>query len=326
MKKALILFSTLFALHLQAQKETTKILITDGNGDNTATTASSSTPCLSESPNSDKATPINVCDKSPINIFAFGNAGKSTSEIMLPNSALKETHTTWLQYSIAKAGAMTFSIIPNSLYDDIDFVLYKQLPNLRWEIIRAATNGPMLGGEKPIFYKGNTTGMEVGDPDQFTNDGAGKAATENSDNDGFTTAVNVAVGEKYLLAINNFADCNGFRLAWTGTFSIQPCPIGVNIGNKVQKTIDVNVSEAFPNPSNEYINLDIFIANDDATTKEPTDIYLIDILGRIQSTQKLSPQKGESRITFDTQHLSPGMYHIQTNIKGERYIRKFVIQ
>jgi hypothetical protein len=324
MKKTIFILATMCAMQSQAQKLETPIGVGNdtGGANNTG-----NVPCLVIAPNADQSQALKICDKQNISVTAFGNAGLSGNEITVPQSNLKETHTTWLEFSIIQAGTMAFTIRPNNIYDDIDFVLYKRNTKNTLDLVRAATNGPMLGSGAPVFLHGNDTGLRIGDPDlEFTNDGAGKT-DPNSNNDGYVSSINATIGETYILGVNNFSNCSGFTLAWSGSFQVKSCMQGSGAVGRADDTKDISISEAYPNPSDDHVKLDIYLPTDKtSTTLETTPIILMDVLGNTLMTQKMNLQKGDKQITFDTKLLSPGLYHLQVIIDDQHYIRKFVVQ
>ena len=318
----LILLATTFCS--QAQKGGDTIIPNGGVPTDDGTKTTTETPCQAAYPNADQSTAIKLCNTNAYVCTALGNKGTAANEIAVQSSNLVETHTTWLQFTADQASSMTFTIKPSSPNDDIDFVLYKKNTLNRWDIVRAATNGPMMGGQKPAFYQSNLTGMQKGDTDFFTADGG--ILKSNSDNDGFVAALNTSAGDEFLLGINNFYACNGFRLDWNGNFTIKPCPIGTNISSKVAANIGVTLSDVYPNPSDNLINLDLDITTQPNERTTTSDAIVTDILGRPLAHTTVEPQNGQQRISFDTVTFAPGTYQVQIIINGLPYVRKFIVE
>jgi Secretion system C-terminal sorting domain len=325
MKKLLSTLSMAFLMQvLIAQKEIS--VLTDGGDKGTTNTTTTQADCNTPLPNADKKNAITICSKSQLSVANLAKAGTDLNEIALPNSSITETHSAWYTFGIATAGTLEFSLSTQSKNpdDDLDFILFKKDTKGNWTPIRAATNGPEVGGEKVTFCQGATTGLRMGDPDLVTKDGC--TTSPESINDGFVAGINALPKEQYLLCINNYFSCAGFLMNWSGTCTFANCPISTKISSNTNNGDNLEVSEAFPNPTDDQINLTIYQPEASKEVSSEIAIHIVDIAGRVSIKQKHNLTKGVQNLNFETLTLPQGIYQIIIDINNERFIRRFVKQ
>jgi hypothetical protein len=135
-----------------------------------------------------------------MNSLSFGNPEKSS---------------VWIRFDIEEAGTVSFGIVPDTLTDDIDFVVFT-LPltgDCKWKwAIRC-----MAAGDKPENAPTSlcmgATGLREGENDESEDAGC----SDKSDNN-WLAPLKVKTGEKYVLLVSNMtAPYNGFKIRFGGT-------------------------------------------------------------------------------------------------------------
>ena len=94
------------------------------------------------------------------------------------------------------------------------------------------------------------------------------------------------------------------------------------VAGKVQS--NTNVGQAFPNPTDQLINLDLNLP-DLMLPKNTCEVNIVDVLGRVMDSRKIEYKKGVERLTFDVSSFPRGIYQIIIPINEEIFIRKFVV-
>lgn len=155
-----------------------------------------------------------ICNKSPIvvnQVFGPGNTLNDFTNAPCIGNNSSELSSAWYVFTAANAGSLEFTITPNNLKDDIDFVLYR-LPNgpgdcsdKIWERCMQAGGldslSPCMG---PTGL--NATALDISQP-------AGCIAGM----DNFLKFISLIPGATYALGINNHTSYGaGFTLEWGG--------------------------------------------------------------------------------------------------------------
>jgi gliding motility-associated-like protein len=156
-----------------------------------------------------------LCDKSPFNVASVTGAGNDNDEAAgtclggLGTSS--ESNSTWFKWTCDQAGTLSMTLTPNSIADDLDFVVY-ELNGLndcgsRQELRCMAAGdfnfpSPCMG----------PTGLRLGATDNTESSGCG------GNKDNFVAAINMVAGRSYALVVNNFsASGSGFGVEWGGS-------------------------------------------------------------------------------------------------------------
>ncbi len=130
-----------------------------------------------------------------------------------------EKNSTWLRFSIAEKGKLLFTIVPDSLDDDYDFVLY-QLPDGNCsskDIVRCMAAGDSKDHKSPCM---GMTGLRKRQIDTSADAGC----SDDGDNN-WLAPLRVKKGEQYALLISNITQAyNGFSIQFSGscTFAKEP--------------------------------------------------------------------------------------------------------
>ncbi len=160
-----------------------------------------------------------LCDKSAFVVQKVTGAGQDISELndatCFSNGAPGnyETNSTWFVWTCSQSGTLEFTLSPQNISDDIDFVLYR-LPNgigncQGKEIVRCNAAGD-FAFPSPCM---GPTGLRAGESDISEDAGC----TDSGDNAWLAPFAMVA-GESYALGINNYSSTgNGFNIEFGGS-------------------------------------------------------------------------------------------------------------
>lgn len=159
-----------------------------------------------------------LCDKSPFNVGAVTGFGSDPTEINDAPCFLGvngELNSTWFVWTAANNGTLEFTLTPNNLSDDLDFVIY-QLPNGIGNCAGKFVERCMAAGDfiipSPCM---GPTGLNSLATD--ISQDAGCTST-GGPLDNFLAPLNMTAGTSYALVINNFTSSgNGFQVEWGGT-------------------------------------------------------------------------------------------------------------
>jgi hypothetical protein len=318
MKKLILSFTFILfgAISIIAQDGTL------GNNVHSEGNGSSNAACNSSFPNADKTTAVSICDANEINVSVLGLSGAVPNEASLLNSAFSESHAAWYKFSTASNGSIQFHITPLGTNDDIDFILYKKNSKGIWEAVRAAVSGPIIKEDAFETCSGQyKTGMINGELDAFELDGCTKSNVESVKN-AYVSPYGAQAQEDFLLLINNFMSCKGFRLAWVGNVPFAPCAV---ISKMISdKSTQILSGDLFPNPTNNTeINLWVQI-NTENKEEQNLDFVIFDVAGKAIKKGKKSVQD-KDLLTFDISELSQGAYQLYMYYDKEKIVKKFIV-
>ena len=169
-------------------------------------------------PKSDCPLAAVLCDKSPFVVQSVKGAGTDTHELddalCFSNGASlnNEMNSTWFTWKCRKSGSLTFTLTPNKINDDLDFVVY-ELPNgidncQGKKILRCMASGDNVYPSKCM----GPTGLREGETDIEEPAGCGLSSQDN-----FLAPLQMEQGKVYALVINNFTSTGtGFSVQWDG--------------------------------------------------------------------------------------------------------------
>ncbi len=185
-------------------------------------------------PQQDCATDVILCDKSPFtvqSVIGFGMQEVDASTCMQGESA-----STWYSWTCDMPGTLAFTLTPNNITDDLDFIVY-ELPNgindcTDKEVLRCMASGENVGEPFSTWEPcTGATGLSTADGDIEEIPGCQPG------NNNFASAIDMQVGISYALVVNNFSNTgNGFSIEFGGT--------GTFLGPEASFTIDP--SEGIP--------------------------------------------------------------------------------
>lgn len=174
---------------------------------------------------SDCATAFLLCDQAYVHFNVIEGFGEVADTYMVPcfmngeNGGQAEENATWIYFKIKEAGQLSFVITPDTIGDDMDFVLF-QIPKDggcdRKTIIRCmsagdgknAQNSPCMG----------QTGLRIQDKDVTADAGCNDVGDNN-----WLKPLKAKAGEKYVLLVSNVTAPHGFTIHFKGSALLEPC-------------------------------------------------------------------------------------------------------
>lgn len=262
-------------------------------------------------------------------VIALNGVGTIPNEIFFGTSNIKETHSAWYTFQIAKAGSLKMEIKPlmDYPYDDIDFILEQfNVDANAWQKTRISVNGPNINRTPTVSYcNGVNSGLKDLESPSPELDGCNPTNIVNSD--GYVLTVNALVGAKYRLFVNNWYTNNGFLVNFVGstcnftTCSLINTKISSNGNNKNPN--EISNSELFiaPNPTNA-----IFTATYEQTEKENAIFELYDYSGRLLEIQKSDEEQYRHTISFDLNNKPNGLYYLKVKTQSNQISKPIIKQ
>lgn len=162
-------------------------------------------------PGQDCVTAANLCDKSTFTVQKSNGGGNVPNEAAgtcLDIFGNTESSSTWLTWTAATTGSLTFTLSPTNEPDDLDFVVY-EIPNGNCaQKIDLLCNA--AGDSYPSICMGptglNTTSTDV-------SEGSGCFGG----NDGWLRPLDMVAGKQYALLVNNYSNSgSGFTIDFGG--------------------------------------------------------------------------------------------------------------
>ena len=162
-----------------------------------------------------------VCDKNPLHFTDQSGEGNVVDAEMIgcflnsPQVGKPEKNSVWLRFDIKEGGTLSFVIVPDTLSDDIDFVVFALPPNgdcKKKKVVRC-----MAAGDKPENYDISpcmgATGLNELEKDESEDAGCADKGDNN-----WLAPLKVRAGEQYVLLVSNVtAAYNGFKIQFGGT-------------------------------------------------------------------------------------------------------------
>ena len=156
-------------------------------------------------------------------VAAYGEGSDQEEAGFIPcfmngeNFGQAEKNSTWISFGINQPGDLRFTIKPDSLDDDYDFVLF-QIPATGGckdkTIVRCMAAGDSKGSKSPCM---GPTGLR--DKEKDLTEDAG--CSDRGDNNWLKPAA-VKTGERYVLLVSNISNPrNGFTIRFTGDFTFK---------------------------------------------------------------------------------------------------------
>lgn len=159
-------------------------------------------------------------------VAAYGEGNDREEAVMIPcfmngeSFGQAEKNSTWIRFTIDQPGTLRFSITPDSLDDDYDFVLF-QIPEKGGckdkIVVRCMAAGDENREKSPCR---GATGLR--DKEKDTTEDAG--CSDPGDNN-WLKPLPVKPGETYVLLASNITNpINGFVLRFTGDYTFKERP------------------------------------------------------------------------------------------------------
>jgi len=162
-----------------------------------------------------------VCDKNRIHFTGQSGEGANKDEAFascFENGDLfgnPEKNSVWLRFDIKESGTVSFVIVPDTLSDDIDFVVFA-LPR-KGDCAGKRVVRCMAAGDKSDNYDISpcmgATGLNELEKDESEDSGCADKGDNN-----WLAPLKVRAGEQYVLLVSNVtAAHNGFKIQFGGT-------------------------------------------------------------------------------------------------------------
>jgi Secretion system C-terminal sorting domain len=266
--------------------------------------------------NQDCATAFTVCGLGSTH-FNFPIGTNSSDSGVNGTCISSEMNSTWIVWTIIQGGWMTFTLSPDSSYQDLNFVLYK-IPGIDDCInkvkIRCMASGENIG-EPFSTWQACTgdTGIAAGQSD--TEEGPGCSSGANN-----LLAAQVAEnGDHYLLLVNNSnfssgGNAAGFSIQFGGAV-ILDCSNVVSEGHNF--AITNSCCSLHPNPSKGFSWLTI-----EEEELRGADVTIYNLFGQVVFSK---PHILDKRTLLDLTRLSDGNYLLQLRKEARVVSSRFVL-
>ncbi|MFT5763138.1 MAG: hypothetical protein ACI8X3_000557 [Saprospiraceae bacterium] len=216
----------------------------------------------------DCETAFNPCGESPFYINASMGVGPMESDLEL-TCVYAELNSTWITWTVIQGGALTFVLTPDTVSQDIDFVVFKFNADNDCEdkeLIRCMASGENVGSP-PSGWETCTgpTGLSIGETD--IEELPGCSTNDNN----FLAPLETNAGDHYVMLVNNFYDDigQGFTLSFGGS-AVLDCITVPTIERE-----DISLSSFEINPSLSTGILFIELANESLNNAELTIYNMI---------------------------------------------------
>lgn len=162
-----------------------------------------------------------VCDKNPLHFAGQSGEGAVMDAEMIgcflnsPQVGKPEKNSVWLRFDIKESGTVSFVIVPDTLSDDIDFVVFA-LPR-KGDCAGKRVVRCMAAGDKSENYDISpcmgATGLNELEKDESEDSGCA-----DKDDNNWLAPLQARSGEQYVLLVSNTsAAYNGFKIQFGGT-------------------------------------------------------------------------------------------------------------
>lgn len=256
---------------------------------------------LSFAQNQDCVTAIELLTKDSIVVNDINGSGDFDENYV--NDCLSvgdlESQSSWYTFSAVEAGNFYFTIKPMNPMDDLDFYLFKTPSGTCAGLESVRCNASSCVGTTGY------TGMAPNDSDIFENLNCDEG--ENA----YTQDIELEVGDKYYLLVNNFTINEGFTLVFCGRAKLGPDDMVCNNGILHNEEFSNKTYTISPNPSNGFIEISDY-----------QEIESIDLMS-IQGVKVEQINSIDSRILLN--HPA-GMYYLKLNLfNGKKAISSVVL-
>ena len=263
------------------------------------------TSSFGQSTYSDLKAAFEMCHLGEYYFNNCGHKGQIVDVLNLPNNKLKETHATWVKFSVEQSGSLEFIIIPDELDDDIDFVLYELGKNNDLSPLRVMTSGETIGLNS--FDCLGQTGLKATSKDIEETEGCYDL------DDNYLSPVTLTAGQSYVLFINNFHDNGrGFSLLMEGDGDLK-------FKGNCDDSSDEWDFNLYPIPSSDFLNI-----STDFNLDQELSLEVFNLVGKRLHHEKIDQM--EQVHSLDISNYISGQYilRIQSNqiVKVKSFIKQ----
>ncbi|HUR32043.1 MAG TPA: T9SS type A sorting domain-containing protein [Saprospiraceae bacterium] len=256
-------------------------------------------------------TAFELCDNSPLYILPGGGIGSPDPDIGT-TCVSQEFNSMWVKWTVMKDGIIAFVLSPDSLYQDLDFVVFQSGSdydcNNKTQIrcMAAGANS----GQHPHEWINCTglTGLAPGNTDVEEPPGCP------SGNNNFLAPIQALAGEQYIMLINEFSGSGyGYTLNFTGT-AVLNCITGTAYPEMVKPQVSFAV---YPTVSTGII----FIHITDGGLPD-NHLSVFNAEGQMVYTNE---HLSGTTFQIDLHHLSPGSYFAVLRTSNSTQTQQFLI-
>ncbi len=259
--------------------------------------------------------PFPICEKKTYffsNLNGFGKSKSNLENVKCSNN-FEETNSIWLEWKSFESGTLTFTVNPSFEDDDIDFILYKKHQDCNsLEEIRCMASGITYGSNNLRSKDCNgATGLSSYSIDDFEKSGC------KFNDDNFLKYLSMEEGEEFILLVNNYDSPSGVSISFECNGELEEIE-GCAASNLHEQIL---VTQLFPNPSSEEINIEFI-----SPSENPTKLALLSITGEVIKELVTTPKIGLNLATFRTEELAANTYLIRIVQVEFSTVKQFVKQ
>ena len=274
---------------------------------------------LSFAQHSDCATALTICKKDTIRIDSLRGTGL-INEISTTNAPcfgngisyqLVETNSYWIHWKVAQAGTLTFNITPDSVNDDIDFVVFR-LGNdscNQQTTVRCMATG-FTPGQCSLH---GSTGLRLGETDITEASGCNLTSGQNN----YLAPLSMQAGESYAVCIMSDRFNGRAKMSFCGTALLGcetvPCALRLGVNDRLESDI---ITQFSPNPTTGFVNIE--------TKQLLRKIVVCNYLGQFVKSISIDGKSSNS-YELNMSDLPNGSYLIGCETEdGQRVFKKLV--
>jgi hypothetical protein len=253
--------------------------------------------------------PIKLCDLSDLRLEEFIPS-------IAPTGAIKSTCLNpgsqpgvWVEFMPSLSGRLAFIIDPFVQADDIDFIVFQRVET-ELKPIACMAQGLSYANStiEEQSYCAGATGMNIG----TTGTNQKVSGCQTAEN--FLPTVDCEKGVRYLIYIQNYESLNGALV----TFSESSIKLDRTFGGCFEKSTTKLACTITPNPVEDFINLQVQQAGNDAI-----NVSILDNRGVVLNQLNQLPYSIGSIIQIPVVSLPAGNYFVQVRNGSEMQTMSF---
>ncbi len=252
-----------------------------------------------------------ICGESPFYFSAPSGEGNVDNDVSSTCVDI-EFNSTWIKWTAATDGLITFVLTPDNSDQDLDFILFYMNEENNCDnktLIRCMASGANVN-EPPSQWAqcAGPTGLIIWETDVIEN--AGCSPTDNN----FLAPLSATAGDQYMLLVNSFATPGpGFTLDFGGTAELECITVSTTpVEQKVYGLFDV-----YPTVSNGTIYIQPVEAELTDATMTIYDMTGHEVLLEKTTIEKMHP--------IDVSFIPMGAYLITIRTAGALATKMFFI-
>jgi hypothetical protein len=256
-------------------------------------------------------TAIELCGNSPFHINP--DSGEGLPDVGISSTCVMQEFTSmWIKWNVLEEGIITFNLIPDSVEQDIDFVVF-QTENFEdctnKNPIRCMASGANIGQPPEQWANcSGPTGLYIDETDTVEPPGCTPAQNN------FLAPIEAFTGDQYVMLVNVFSDtASGYTLSFGGTAILDCITLSAHPDDiKPQSTFEV-----FPTFSTGTIFISMAVDK-----QSDTYLNIYNISGQmVYANDHLMG----TILQVDLYHLPPGEYFVVLRSNNSSMTKKFLL-